>query len=145
MSVSTLSLSATMPTPACLPRHDADGEGAELLGQLRDDRSGARTGTAALAGGHEDHVGALERVAQLVLALHGGLEADIGIGACAEPTSDLAAYVDLHVCVTHLQRLCIRIDGDELDAAKTRVHHPVDGVGAPAAHAYHLDHGEVVR
>ena len=144
-----------MPTPACWarrlpsnangPRHDADGEGAELLGQLRDDRSGARTGTAALAGGHEDHVGALERVAQLVLALHGGLEADIGIGAGAEPTGDLAADVDLHVRVTHLQRLRVRVDGDELDAAKTRVDHPVDGVGAAAAHAHDLDHGEVVR
>ena len=57
-------------------RDDADGERAELLGELGDDRRGAGAGAAALAGGDEDHVRALERLAQLVAALLGGLVAD---------------------------------------------------------------------
>ena len=106
---------------------------------------GAGAGAAALAGGDEHHVGALERVAQLVLALHRGLVADLGVGARAEAAGDLAADVDLDVGVAHLQRLGVGVDGDELDAAQSGVDHPVDGVGAAAAHADDLDHGEIVR
>src|SRR5437588_3418 len=41
----------------------ADGQRADLvLGDLGDDGRGARAGAAALAGGDEDHVGALERL-----------------------------------------------------------------------------------
>ena len=81
------------------PRDDADGERAELAADLGDDRRAARAGAAALAGGDEDHVRALERLLQLVAALLRGGEADLRVGAGAEPARRLRADVDLHVGV----------------------------------------------
>ena len=51
------------------PCHDTDGQRAELARDLGDDRRAAGAGAAALAGGHEDHVRALERLLQFVAAL----------------------------------------------------------------------------
>ena len=95
-------------------------------------------------GGDEDHVGALERLLQLVPALLRGSEADGRIGAGAEPAGGARADVDLHVGVRHQQRLRVRVDGDELDPAETSVDHPVDRVRAAAADADDLDDREVV-
>ena len=54
-------------------RDDADGERADLvLGDLGDDGRGTGAGAAALAGGDEDHVRALQRLLDLVAALGGG-------------------------------------------------------------------------
>src|SRR4029079_955571 len=63
---------------------DADGERAELARDLGDHGSGAGAGAAALAGRDEHHVGALERLLQLVATLGCGLEPDGGIRAGAE-------------------------------------------------------------
>jgi hypothetical protein len=52
--------------------------------------------------------------------------------------------VDLLVGLDHEERLCVRVDGDELAAAKARLDHAVDGVRAAAAGADDLDHGEVI-
>ena len=78
---------------------DADGERAELARELGDDRRAAGAGAAALAGGDEDHVGALQRFLQLVAALLRGGLADAGIGAGAEAARRLRADVELHVGV----------------------------------------------
>jgi hypothetical protein len=43
--------------------------------------------------------------------------------------------------VRHLQRLCIGVHRDELDAGDPGVDHPVDGVRPAAADADDLDHG----
>ncbi len=126
------------------PRHHSDRQRTELLRELGDHRGGAGAGAAALAGGHEDHVRTLHRIAQLVLALDGGLVADVGIGARAQTPRDLAADVDLHVGVAHLQRLRVGVDRDELHTAKAGVDHAVDGIGAAAADADDLDDREVV-
>ena len=77
ISVSTCSRRRWTPSAACLERcdalelerarDDADGQRADLLlGDLGDDRRGAGAGAAALAGGDEDHVRALERLLDLV-------------------------------------------------------------------------------
>ena len=116
----------------------------ELAPQLGDDRRAAGARAAALAGGDEDHVGALERLLQLVPALLRGGQADGRVGAGAEAAGRLRADVDLHVGVAHQQRLRVGVDGDELDPGETRVDHPVDGVRAAAADADDLDHREVV-
>ena len=47
-------------------RHDPDREGSESSGDLRHDRSAAGPGAAALAGGDEHHVGALEDLLDLI-------------------------------------------------------------------------------
>ena len=72
-------------------RHHADRERPDLLAELRDDRRAARARAAAFAGGDEDHVGALQRLLQLVAALLRGGKADLGIGAGAEPAGRLRA------------------------------------------------------
>jgi hypothetical protein len=74
----------------------------------------------------------------------GGLAADLGIRARAEPAGEVATDVELDVRVGHQQRLRIGVDRDELHAAQTRVDHAVDGVDAAAADPDDLDHGQVV-
>ena len=82
------------------PRDDADGERADLvLGDLRDHGRRARAGAAALARGDEDHVGALERLLDLVAALVGGAVARVRVGAGAEAARELAADLELDVGV----------------------------------------------
>ena len=154
MRVSTFSRSSSMPVlglhraTAALegerPGHDADGQRAELARDLRDDRRAAGAGAAALAGGDEHHVGALEHLFDLLGVVLGGPAADLGIRAGAEPAGELAADVELDVGVAHQQRLRVGVDRDELDALEPDVDHAVDGVDAAAADADDLDHGEVV-
>ena len=91
------------------PRDDADGQRAELARELGDDRRGAGAGAAALAGGDEDHVGALQRLLQLVAALLRGGVADRRVRARAEAARRLRADVDLHVGVAHQQRLRVGV------------------------------------
>ena len=74
---------------------DGDGQRAELAGQAGDDRRGAGAGAAAEAGGHEDHVRAVERFDQLVGVLEGRLPADVRIGAGAEALGQLRADLQL--------------------------------------------------
>src|SRR5699024_8687285 len=69
----------------------AHGEGAELAGDRRDDGGAARAGAAALAGGDEDHVGALEDLLDLVLVVLGGLASDLRVGAGAQPAGEFAS------------------------------------------------------
>ena len=122
----------------------ADGQRADLLlGDLGDHGRGAGAGAAALAGGHEDHVSALERLLDLVAALVGGAVAHLGVGARAEPARELVADLQLDVGVAHLQRLGVGVDRDELDALEARVDHAVDGVGAAAADADDLDDRQI--
>ena len=125
-------------------RDDADRERAELAGELGDDRRGAGAGAAALAGGDEDHVGALQRLLQLVAALLRGGLADGRVGAGAEAARRRRADVELHVGVAHHERLRVGVDRDELDAGQAGVDHPVDGVRAAAADADDFDDCEVV-
>src|SRR5919206_269762 len=118
------------------PRDHADREGADLvLGDLGDHRRRARTGSAALTRGDEDHVRALERLLDLVARLGSGALADLRVGAGPQPLRELVADVQLDVGVRHLERLGVGVAGDELDAREARVDHAVDGVGSAAADA----------
>ena len=103
------------------------------LRQLGDDGRRAGAGAAALARRDEDHVGALERLLQLVAALDRGLAADVRVRARAESAGDLGADVEPHVGVRHLQRLRVGVDRDELHAAQAGIDHAVDGVRTAAA------------
>ena len=122
----------------------ADGEGADLfLGDLGDHRGRTGAGAATLAGGDEDHVGALQRLLDLVAALGRGARPDLGVAAGAEAAGQLLADRELDVGVAGLQRLGVGVDGDELDAANAGVDHAADRVGAAAAGADDLDDREV--
>ena len=125
-------------------RYDADRERLELASKLGDDRGTTGAGATALARGDKDHVGALERLLQLVPALLGGSLTDSRVGPGAEPARCARADVDLHIGVRHQQGLRVSVHGDELDAAESGIDHPVDRVRAAAADADDFDHCEVV-
>ena len=100
-------------------------------------------GAAALAGGDEDHVGALQRLLDVVAALRRRAAADLGIGARPEALRELVADRKLDVRLAGLKRLHVGVDGDELDPPEAGVDHAADGVGASAARSYDLDHREI--
>src|SRR5262249_45358246 len=109
-----------------------------------EDRRAAGPGAAAFTRSDEDHVGALQRLLQLVARLGRGLTADVRVGAGAEAARRLGADVDLHVGVAHEERLRVRVHGAELDARQAGVDHAVAGVRAAAADADDLDDREVI-
>ncbi len=126
------------------PRDDADGQRADLvLGDLGDDRRRAGAGAAALARGDEDHVGALERLLDLVARLGRGRKADVRVGARAEALRRLVADVELDVGVAHRSAwasVLAAMNSTPRSPASTIA---VDGVRAAAADADDLDHREV--
>ena len=124
---------------------DADGQRAGLLRELGDDgrRAGARA--AAHAAGHEDHVGALHQALDVFGRLHRSLLADLGLPAGAEALGQLVADAQALRRIGQHQRLGVRVDRDELDAPDALLDHAVDGVGAAAAHAQHLDLGRILQ
>ena len=83
MRVSTSSRRLAMPSSAGVgaaaalegerPGHHTDGQRAERAGDPGDDGRAAGAGAAALAGGHEDHVGALDDLLDLLGVVLGGL------------------------------------------------------------------------
>ena len=126
------------------PGDHADGQRAQLAGDVGDHRRAAGAGAAALAAGHEDHVGALEHLFDLVAVVLGGVLADVRVGAGAEAAGQLPADVELDVGVAHQQRLRVGVDRDELDALEADLDHAVDGVDAAATDADDLDDRQVV-
>ncbi len=122
----------------------ANGQRADLLlGDLGDDRGRAGAGAATLAGGDEDHVGALQRLLDLIAALRRGARSDLRVAAGAEAAGELLSDRELDVRFAGLQRLCVGVDRDELDAANSGVDHAADGIGASAAGTDDLYHREV--
>ncbi len=126
------------------PGHDTDRQGTEGPGDLGHDGRAAGAGAAALARGHEHHVGALDDFLDLLPVVLGGLRAHVGVGAGAEAPGQLAADVELDIGVTHQQGLRIGVDRDELHALQTDLDHPVDGVDSTSTNTHDLDHGQVV-
>jgi hypothetical protein len=122
----------------------ADGERAEGPGDPGDHGRAAGAGAAALAGGHEHHVRALDDLLDLLRVVLGGLLAHLGVGPGAQTARQFAADVQLDVGVAHQQRLRVGVDRDELDTLESDLDHPVDRVDAAAADAHDFDDGEVV-
>ena len=71
----------------------------------------------------------------------GGVHADLGVGARAQPLRDRFAQLDPAVGLGERQVLGVRIGDDELDPFKAGVDHVVDGVAARPADAEHDDPG----
>ena len=127
------------------PRDDTHGQGSETARDLRNDRCATGTCSAALAGGDEHHVRALERLLDLVAALLSRVPADGRIRAGAEAVRAVLADRELHVGVRLHQDLGVRVHGDEVDAAQAGVDHPRHRVGAAAADSDDLDYRQVIR
>src|ERR687898_300646 len=126
------------------PRDHADRERADALGDLGHHRRPAGARAPALAGGDEDHVGALEDLLDLLAVLLRGLTTDLGVAAGSEAARQLTTDVELGVGVAHEQRLGVGVDGDELHALEAGVDHAVDGIDPAAPDPDHFDHGKVV-
>jgi hypothetical protein len=127
-------------------RDNADGQRAERAGDLRDDGRAAGAGAAALARGDEDHVGAPQRLLDLVGVVLGGLLAGLrrvrrqrrGPRVNSRPTSSLTSASDIRsACASVLTAMNSTPLEPGLD-------HAVDGVHAAAPDAHHLDHRQVV-
>ena len=154
MSVSTSLRSPSMPASAWparrrpfegeRPGDDADRQRTEGPGDAGDDGGAAGPGAAALAGGDEDHVGALEDLLDLLPVVFGGVASHFGVGPGTEAAGQLPADVELDVGVAHQQRLGVGVDGDELDALQTDLDHSVYGIDTAAANADDLDNCQVV-
>src|SRR5699024_7898786 len=99
------------------------------------------SGAATLAGGDEHHVGAGDRLFDLLGVVLRRTASDLGVGTGAEATGDLAADVELDVGIAHQQRLRVRVDGDEFHASEAELDHAVDRVHAAAADTDDLDDG----
>ena len=76
--------------------------------------------------------------------IFGGPASDIGVGARAETSGELAPDVELDVGVAHEQRLRVSIDRDELDALESLFDHAIDGVDAATADSDDLDNRQIV-
>ena len=123
---------------------DADRERADLLlGDLGDDGGRTGSGAASLAGGDEDHVGALQRLLDVVAALGRGSGTDLGLTAGAEAAGQLLADRELDVGVAGAERLRVGVDGEELDPLESCVDHAGHRIRAAAAGADNLDHRQV--
>ena len=125
-------------------RHDGDRQDAELLRDLRHDRSRARAGATAHAGGDEQHVRAFDHFDDAVAIFHRGLTAHFRIGARAQALGDVAADLQTDFHLGMFQRLRVGVDANEIHAFDPGLDHVRDGVAAAAAHADHLDHGALV-
>jgi len=124
-------------------RDHANGERTKLQRDLGDNRSRAGACATSLAGRDEDHVGALQRLLQLIAALLGCRPADDWVRAGTETARRLGANVDLDVGVAHQKRLRVGVHDDELDPGDVGIDHAVDRVRAPAADTDDFDHREI--
>ena len=124
---------------------NADRQDAHLAGDLRHDRSRARAGAAAHAGGDEYHVGVLQRRSDLVLALLRCLAADLRVCARALALGQLFADLDLGAGLREIQRLHIRVDRNKFNALHAALDHAVDRIAAAAADADDFDINYIIQ
>ena len=101
-------------------RHNGNGQCAQFGGETRDDWRGARSGAAAETGRHEDHVGAFQRLNDLLRVLQRGLPADLGICAGSKTLGQLVANLKLHGRLRLFQRLYVGIRDKEFHSLEAR-------------------------
>jgi len=117
-------------------RHDADREAARHLGAFGDNRRRARASAAAHARDDEDKVGAPHDRIDLRNALLRRQSADRRIPAGAEPARHVPP--DLHLpraARGRVERLCVRVDAEALNASLANAHHTRDRIAPTAADA----------
>ena len=118
---------------------DADGQDAPLTGALGDDRRSPGAGAAAHARRDEDHVGAVEVLADLGNGFLGGAHADFRMGAGSETLRHLNPELDASVGLGEGKLLSICVGDDELDTLQPSFDHVVDGVTACPTDAEYND------
>ena len=126
-------------------RDDADREGADLFGDLRDDRCGARAGAATHTSGDKDKVRPFEGGAQILNIFLSGALANGRVAAGAEAARDPVANPYASWGMGLHQRLGIGVYGDEFHAKEFGANHAVDGIGSCAAHTDDANEREILR
>ena len=123
------------------PRDDRDHEwsGVQRFRDARDDRRAAGSGSAAHAGGDEQHVGALNHFAQPVFRFLRRLATDRRISPHAQTFGELLADLNADGSEAPSQRLRVGVGRDEFDVGHFGFDHPVDRVDARAAKSDHAD------
>ena len=121
--------------------HDGDGEDSQIAGNFRHDGSRTRSRSTAHAGGDEHHVGTLETLGNLFVALLHRGATDLGVRTRAKSARRSRSDLDLHLGQVRLEHLQIRVDGNELDTGQARLDHAIDGIAARATDADDLDAG----
>ena len=116
--------------------HDRHGQASESLGDAGDDRSAARPGTAAHAGGDEHHVGIGQMTGDFLTAIFRGAPPDFRIRAGALAPGQFPADLQPGGRQGRGECLHVGIGGHEFDAGAALAH-VVQGVAA--AHAHDLD------
>ena len=86
-------------------------------------------------------LGAVQVPVDLLGRFLGGVHADLGVGARAQPLRDGLAQLDAAVGLGERQVLGVGVGDDELDPFEAGVDHVVDGVAAGAADAEDDDAG----
>src|SRR5690606_25060858 len=118
----------------------ADGQDAELLGDLGHHGAGAGTRTATHACGDEHHVSAIQCGTDFFTGSFCRGATLLGLGAGAQAR---AAQSDLDRRIGGGQRLCVGIAADEFHALDAGLDHVGNSVTAGAAYTNHLDNGTV--
>jgi hypothetical protein len=119
----------------------ADGQYPALAGALGDDRAGAGPRASAHAGGDEDHVRAIQMLADLRRRFLGRRHAHLRMGSGSEPLGDADPELNAAIGLGEGELLGIGVGDDEFDALKARFDHVVDSVAARSADAEDHDPG----
>ena len=119
--------------------NDADGQGALVAGNFRDDRSRAGTRSSTHAGSHKNHIGPVKGRCDLVTVFFRGGFATGWITTGTEPFCEQGS--DLHglVCLGILESLQVGIDSEEFNAGESGFDHASDSVSAGSSDSRHLD------
>src|SRR6266850_1236350 len=117
-----------------------DRENSEFARRFSDDGRRTGTGSAPHARGQEQHVRAFDQLDDALAVFHRRFAADVGIGAGAQALGHIRPELQQGLRLVALERLCIGVGTDELDAFHAFIDHVIDRVATAAAHAYHLDH-----
>ena len=122
-------------------RDDADGQRAEVMGNLGDDRSRARSRAAAEAGRDKDEVGACHGVADFFCRIESRLFAEGDVAARAASFRQVFANLQrLHAGFGHARQLLgICIDGNQIDVEVFMTAHAHEYAVAAAADTKYLD------
>jgi hypothetical protein len=95
---------------------------------------------SAITGGRdEQHVGAVDQLADAVAVLVRGIASDLGLRAGTEAARERAAELKLRARSRATERLRVGVCTDEFDAAKAANDHVLDGVAAATADADDFD------
>ena len=117
----------------------ADGQDALVARRLGDDRRCSCAGATPHAGRDKAHVRAFERLLDVGDGFLGRRAPDLRTRTRAETLGDLEAELDAAIRGRGVERLCVGVGNDKIDALHVGAHHVGDGVAARPADADHAD------